>query len=221
MNFGELAQKFQVSEDEFKHMIARVFSNNLSALAFFEGYGSEYILEKIIKNTPSITAHYKPGDNNTEIKGDVVVTYKDVDLRIEAKSIKRRTNSISRKPQKIVNLEEEYWIGFFQTRASRNRKLVFSDGSVAHTYNCLRNQYDIIAVNVFQLSGKQEFMYCLEENLPSTEYCATKTNLTPLQCVETLRGEVSVRWPPVAPWTSSLEEILEQAYQNKLQSATV
>lgn len=220
MTFEELAKKFGVCEDQLKQMIAYVFSNNISALAFFEGYGSEYILEKIIKNVPGVSSCYKPGDNNTEIKGDLVPLYKGVPLQIEVKNVKRKTNDIARKPKQIVNLEETYWTGYFSTRVARNRKLVFSDGSVGYSYNTLRGQYDIIAVNVFQITGKQQFIYCLEKDLPSTTYIKSKTDLTPIQCQETLRGDVSIRWPPVAPWTDSLEQILEHAYTYKINLLT-
>ena len=221
MNFEELAKKFEVSEDEFKDMISYVFSNNLSALAFFEGYGSEYLLEKHIKTIPEITGHYKPGDNNLEVKGDVVVTYKDVPVSIEAKNVRRGTNSRKRKPKHIVNLEESYWTGYFSTRRPRSKLVTFSDGSQVDTYNSLRGQYDIIAVNVFQLIGKQQFVYCLETHLPSTEYIQAYTDLSPLQCQETLRGEILVRWPPVAPWTDSLQDVLEQALAHKQAPSSV
>lgn len=217
MNFGDLAQKFEVSEDELKDMIAHVFSNNLSALAFFEGYGSEYLLEKQVKRIPGVSGQHKPGDNNLEVKGDLIVQYKHTPVSIEVKNVRRKTNSENRKPKLVVNLEESYWVGYFSTRSSRTRKIVFSDGSEVHTYCTIRGQYDVIAVNVFQLNGKQNFIYCLEQDLPSTSPNST-TFLTPLQCAETLQPEIAVRWPPVAPWTDSLEEILERAYTHKTQS---
>ena len=214
MEFTDLAQKFELSEDEFKHMIAHVFSNNISALAFFEGYSSEYILEKLVLDTPHVSGCYKPGDNNTHEKGDLVASYKEVPVSIEVKNVRRRGSSTQRKPKLVTNLEEQYWVGHFCTRAGRSRIVTFSDGSKSHSYNCVRGQYDVIAVNVYQFTGRQQFMYCLEKDLPSTKH-TPKTHLSPLQCHETLQPEVTVRWPPVAPWTDSLEEILERAYQHK------
>lgn len=215
MNFIELAEKFQVSEDEFKDIISSVFSNNIHALAFFEGYNSEYVLEKKVHAVPGVTDVFKPGDNNLQVKGDLVATYKNVPLSIEVKNVRRKYNDPSRRPRVVQNLLETYWVGTFCTRSSRSRKIKFSDGSEAQTYNVLRGRYDIIAVNVFQMTKKQEFVYCLEKNLPSTKH--GNTHLTPLQCDETLQSEIHVRWPPVEPWTDDLGSILEQAYQSSKQ----
>lgn len=215
MDFQNYANKFNVDETEFKHIICEVFNKNIGALAFFEGYFSEYFLEKKLLQLPEITECSKPGDNNLEIKGDLVPLYKGVPIRIEVKNIKRKTNDPKRKPKHVTNLYESYHTGFFSTRSGRTRKVTFSDGSVVHTYNVKRGLYDIIAVNVYQLTGKHEFAYCLESNLASTSHTC-RTALTSLQCTETLRGDVCVKWPTEAPWTDNLESILEQAYTQKI-----
>jgi hypothetical protein len=194
VDFQEYANSFGVDEHEFKDIMARIFNQNISALAFFEGYISEYFLEKLVVKVPGVSGCTKPGDNNTEIIGNV----------------KRKTNTY-RQPKQITNLEESYWLGNFCTRAGRSRNVTFSDGSTVHTYNTKRGQYDVIAVNVFRLTGVNQFAYCLETDLPSTTISSGST-LTPLQCNETLRGDMWIRWPVAAPWTDSLEEILERAH---------
>jgi len=210
VDFQEYANSFGVDEHEFKDIMARIFNQNISALAFFEGYISEYFLEKLVVKVPGVSGCTKPGDNNTEVKGDLLPVYKGVPVRIEVKNVKRKTNT-NRQPKQITNLEESYWLGNFSTRAGRSRNVTFSDGSTVHTYNTKRGQYDVIAVNVFRLTGVNQFAYCLETDLPSTTISSGST-LTPLQCNETLRGDMWIRWPVAAPWTDSLEEILERAH---------
>lgn len=205
-----ITEKHSISLEELTELI----EDNSHVKAFMGGQFSELHFRKLIKTNPNITTWYKPNDNNINDKGDVVATYKDTKIAFEVKTVRTGDGHIRVKQ----TLFGPVWNGFAQIRGSRSHTLTFSDGSQTRTYNVKRNQYDVVVVCVQPFTGKYEFMYCLEKDIPNL---TPGDKITPLQASELLKGHVNVEWPPSGDvWTSDLDVILERAYVHKTQSLT-
>jgi hypothetical protein len=207
-----ITEKHGISLEELTELI----EDNSHVRAFMGGQFSELHFRKLIKSNPSITDWYKPSDNDASDKGDVVATYKDVKIAFEVKTVRTNSNVQNRGIRVKTNLYGTTWNGFCQIRASRSHTLDFSDGSKTRTYNVKRGQYDVFVVCVHPFTGKYDYMYCLEKDIPSLMH---NDKVTPLQASELLRGHIRVEWPPTEDvWTTDLDVILERAYQHKVQS---
>jgi hypothetical protein len=207
-----ITEKYNISLEELTELI----EDNSHVKAFMGGQFSEFHFRKLIKTHPDVTHWYKPSDNDASDKGDVVVTYKDVSIALEVKTVRTSSSPKGKGFRVKTDLFGTTWHGHFQIRGSRSHTLDFLDGSKTRTYNVKRGQYDIIVVCVYPFTGKYEYMYCLEKNIPSL---TPSDKTTPLQASELLKGHMKIQWPPnEAIWTTDLSEILEQAYQHKVQS---
>jgi len=205
---NSLANLLGLTEQE----LLEIALENTSAMGFFEGYASESHFKKFVQTNPKITNNYKPGDHNLVKKGDRVCVYQDTEITFELKTIITDHSVSTRTIKKNIDVFGEVsYSGAFRTRGSRKRQITFSDGSTIETYNNKRGQFDAFAVCVRPFTGKWEWMYCLESDIPS----CNNSELTPIQNAELLRPFVLVQWPPKDYWTDSLDEILERACVNQ------
>lgn len=181
--------------------------------ASFDGHVSEFIFVKqYIKTCSRITEFHKPDNQDRSEKGDVTVVFDGVSLKIELKTIlSGNRKTLKRNPHQVNTVEGSYWRGRFKTRTSSYKTITFSDGSQLNTLCVPRKQVDVFGVCVRPMTGKWEYMYCTTTDLPGTE----NKEFTPLQQQELLKPEMYVQWPPVFPWTDSLESALERAAAQK------
>lgn len=204
-----LTERYNLSLDELSEMIDMYRPLKSS----FDGHVSEYIFVKeYVKPFKRITDYYKPDSQSRSDKGDLTVTFDGIPIKIELKTILAGfVADPSRNPRQITTLEGTHWRGRFKTRTSSARVVTFSDGSKHKTFCVPRSQVDVYGVCVRPFTGKWEYMYCLTADMPG---CSTP-ELTPLQKHELLKPDQFVQWPPVDPWTDSLETILERAVAQK------
>lgn len=197
-----ILEKLSLTEEE----LTQLAEENTSFCGVLEGYASEVHFKKIVENTPHITHHYKPGDNNTIQKGDRVVTYKGVEISTEVRTILNCKRI--RKHQTIDG--KTCCDGYFKANSSHLRKLTFSDGSSMMTRNCLIDSgIHIYAICVKPMTGKWDFVYCMTKDLPKGLNCEG----TDLQRKELLTPQILVKYPPEGLWTDDFQIILERTYK--------
>lgn len=207
MDLDLIQQEYGVSAENF----VKWSIQNRSVYGFLSGVSAEIAFFDIIAKHPEIKQYRKPLDTNKTDKGDCVVDYKDTTLSIEIKSLHSGKNKI-KKTQDVFG--EETWTGTVELRNSRKKLVTFKDGTVLNTCLIERGEVDIYAVCVRKFTGKWDYIYCLECNIPNNK----NTKLTPEQRQQCMATYATVCWPPQSPWTTSLDQILEQAYQAKQQN---
>lgn len=205
----EQATIFGVPLNEFIQMM----NENHSLLGYNKGYISEWYLKRQLLEIPEITNLKKPGDQNTAQKGDFTLDYCGHPFSIEVRTLITWINSTEPASKQHQDLDgNTWWTSHFKTRGSHKRNSVFSDGSVLHSYGTLRKSVDIFAVCVQPITGTWEYMFCSSLDLPGN---VNNKSLTPLQQHEMLKGNVEVQWPPVAPWTTDLKQVMDNLLKKK------
>lgn len=123
------------------------------------GYIAEYKLRKLHFCADIFSNVHKKDDHDRKQKGDLVVTYKGREFKIECKSL--QTNSIRQ--------SEDGYDGKYQCDASDRRKVIIGKKSVETT--CLRvGEFDMIAVNLFAFQNEWQFAFALNDDLPRSTY---------------------------------------------------
>ena len=127
------------------------------------GYLAELKLEKLWLRHEDIADVSKQDDHDRKKKGDRVVLYKGKEFIFESKSL--QTNSIRK--------TERGWVGKTQVDASDRRLVTLPDGTEVNTTCLLRNEFDVLAVNVFAFDEKWRFVFAKNSDLPFSKYKAT------------------------------------------------
>ena len=150
------------------------------------GYLAELKLEKLWLRRTGISDVSKHDDHDRKKKGDRVVAYKGREFIFESKS--PQTNTIRK--------TDEGWVGKTQVDASDRRERLLPDGTKVNTTCLLRNEFHILAVNVFAFEDKWRFVFAKNSDLPSSKY----THYTEYQRSHLLATLVTVHWPPKPPF---------------------
>lgn len=158
---------------------------------------------------PDIQGIHFQDDHNKNEKGDFSFIYKGLYVStLEVKTAKRIEKSKAKKKK------PEYP---FRTAASishRDKKMLyFPDGSVLETGAVIEGEYDILAINFWHCFGQHVFSFVRLDDLPREGAASTSKSLiraTPEQKAQLIKGSVQVTWPPVAPFTDDLCELLDE-----------
>ena len=166
--------------------LTQVVDQNPSLRGMILGYLAELKLEKIWLRREGISKITKYDDHDRRKKGDRVVIYRGKEFIFESKSL--QTNTIRK--------TNEGWVGKAQVDASDRREVVLADGTKVSTTCLLRNEFHILAVNVFSFEGKWRFVFAKNSDLPSSKY----GRYTEYQKSQLLATLVTVHWPPKHPF---------------------
>lgn len=150
------------------------------------GYLAELKLEKLWLRREGVSDVSKHDDHDRKKKGDRVVLYKGREFIFESKSL--QTNSIRK--------TERGWIGKAQVDASDRRQVTLPDGTEVNTTCLLRNEFDVLAVNIFAFDEKWRFVFAKNSDLPFSRY----KGYTEYQRRHLLATLVTVHWPPEPPF---------------------
>lgn len=163
--------------------LTRIIDGNGSCRGMVEGYVAEEKLREIWFNRPEFSNQFKSRDHDRSNKGDLVVTYRGQDFKIEAKSL--QTGSIRhRTPESPLT-------GRAQVDASDKRQIILPDGSRLTTTNLLVGEFDILAINLFHFQKKWNFVFARNSLLPRSTFAG----YTPEQRAYLLATTVKVEWP--------------------------
>lgn len=139
-----------------------ITTNNPSMQSFVIGYSAEAKVKTLVFDLDDrVTDIYKPDDHDRAEKGDWVITYQGERIAVEVKSLQ----STSLRPKKRSGLVEPN----YQCDASDRRLVEFTDGSSVETTALLVGEFDVLALNLRALTGKWDFIFCKNEDLPHME----------------------------------------------------
>ena len=177
-----ILQRWDVTVEE----LTQVVEQNPSLRGMILGYLAELKLEKLWLRREGISDISKHDDHDRKKKGDRVVLYKGKEFIFESKSL--QTNSIRK--------TERGWIGKAQVDASDRRQVTLPDGTKVNTTCLLRNEFDVLAVNIFAFDEKWRFVFAKNSDLPFSRY----KGYTEYQRRHLLATLVTVHWPPKPPF---------------------
>lgn len=177
-----ILKRWDITVDE----LTQVVDQNPSLRGMLLGYLAEMKLEKLWLRRTGVSDVSKHDDHDRKKKGDRVVAYKGREFIFESKSL--QTNTIQK--------TDEGWVGKTQVDASDRREVILPDGTKVNTTCLLRNEFHILAVNVFAFEDKWRFVFAKNSDLPSSKY----TGYTEYQQSHLLATLVTVHWPPKPPF---------------------
>ncbi len=177
-----ILQRWDVTVEE----LTQVVEQNPSLRGMILGCLAELKLEKLWLRREGISDISKHDDHDRKKKGDRVVLYKGKEFIFESKSL--QTNSIRK--------TERGWIGKAQVDASDRRQVTLPDGTKVNTTCLLRNEFAVLAVNIFAFDEKWRFVFAKNSDLPFSRY----EGYTEYQRRHLLATLVTVHWPPEPPF---------------------
>jgi hypothetical protein len=186
-----ILKKWQITEAELTDIISR----NPSMRGLMLGYIAEYKLQKMHFAARCFGDVRKKDDHDRRHKGDLVITYKGKEFKVECKSL--QTNSVHR--------TEHGFEGKYQCDASDRRRITIGRKSVETT--CLLvGDFDIIAVNLFAFENEWRFAFALNDDLPRSRYAKYPPAIQ-RQLLATL---MPIAWPLRPPYIESPIPLLER-----------
>ena len=166
--------------------LTQVVDQNPSLRGMILGYLAELKLEKLWLRRGGISDTSKYDDHDRKKKGDRIAVYKGKEFIFESKSL--QTNTIRK--------TDEGWIGKAQVDASDRREVTLPDGTKVNTTCLLRDEFDVLAVNIFAFEDKWRFVFAKNSDLSSSTY----KRYTEYQRSHLLATLVAVHWPPQPPF---------------------
>ena len=179
-----------------------VMGENPSLRGMVFGYVAELKLKEQIAAFDNVTYFTKFDDHNRKKKGDLYVVYDGRAFDIESKSL--QTASIAKDDALGI------WKGQSQVDGSDRRTVTFEDGTELQTTLLLKGEFDVLAVNCYAFEDDWRFVFCRNADLPTSTF----SRYTAAQQQALLKSMVSVTWPPSAPFTGNLRELLDQMVEN-------
>ena len=180
--------------------LGMLYKTNPNFRAIVDGYNGEDHFKPMVESLSGVDSIHKPGDQNRNQKGDLAFNYKNIPVSVEVKSVAKNTIK-----QNLFG-----WSGKAAVKSSDKKVLTFSDGSTADVAMLPRGQFTILAVCCHAFTGSwKDFQYCLNTDLPMPN----SGSLTELQKSELISVLIPVQWPPVAPFTTDLQSVLDRAIQ--------
>jgi hypothetical protein len=222
--------------------LSRVVFDNPSLRGMIVGYLAEAKLREILTVDGKATDFDKHDDHDRKKKGDLVMKYQGLDLKVEVKSLQTNTVEILEpgttpekwvrkilkqsgrgvpNPDFIPTWERErlsdsvQFRGQFQCDASDSRPVIFPDGSKVKTTDLLFGEFDIVAAGLFAFREKWDFAFALNRDLPKSTHQA----YTAHQRDNLIASMVPITWPVKPPFTTDLYGLLDKLVGEATQRA--
>jgi hypothetical protein len=224
--------------------LTKVVSLNPSLRGMMLGYLAERKLHDIFELDQRVSDLRKDDDHDRRRKGDLVVTYKGFEFKIEVKSL--QTNSVEIYDEstplmigsgtwvKKMIKQNARWVenekykqiweqrrlearyrGFVQCDASDKRAIQLPNGTKFLTTNLLVGEFDILAAGLFAFREYWDFGFALNSKLPRSSH----RNYPPEIHEHLLKTLIPVTWPLEQIFTSDpfilLDHLVEQRLQTK------
>jgi hypothetical protein len=187
--------------------IDELLTDNPSLRSFVSGYAAELKCRNIwFKNSDKITNLKKYDDHDRNKKGDISFTYRDREFNIEVKSL--QTNSVK-------TMDDGTKKGTFQCDASDKRSVTFPDGSSVETTCLLVGEFDVLAVNLFAFTGKWDFVFALNSDLPKVTTRGAAKNYSEEQRNQLLATSMPMTFPFDKPYVDNPWVLLDQLIESE------
>lgn len=185
--------------DDWKLMPAEldtIVSANPSLRGFMFGYVAEYKLRTLWFNDERIVDLIKYANHDRTRKGDLNFFYKGVDISVEVKSLQTAT----------VRKVDDKYTARFQCDASDRRTVRLPSGETLATTCLMAGEFDLLAVNLFAITGDWTFAFARNKDLPRSQHRA----YTSEQRQYLLATLMSITWPLTPPFSLEPFALLDQ-----------
>jgi len=182
--------------------LTEIVQDNPSLRGMLFGYVAEFKLMSFFEADKRITSLRKDDDHDRRKKGDLVVTYKGREFKIESKSL--QTTLIKRHP-------DGRYSGVVQCDASDRREVVLPNGEKVTTTCLVVGEFDILAACLFDFRRKWEFAFALNSDLPRSAYKKYPESVRQYL----LKSLVRISWPTTPPFTDDPFLLFERIVQEK------
>jgi len=153
-------EQWDASQEEFN----RVLTRNPSIRGMVHGYLAEEKVKNMYFDHPDVTNIHSPDDHDRDKKADWIFDYEGERIYCEVKSL--QSNHVER-----TDTEGEVgWKGKFQCDASDRRPVTLPNGEELETTCLVVNEFDLLAVNLFEFGKEWRFGFAKNEDLPRTPY---------------------------------------------------
>ena len=198
-DFDSVFDRWDISEQEMTELI----DGNPSLRGMILGYAAEVKFRHMyLEHRDDITSH-KDDDHDRTKKGDRRLQYKGREIVVEVKSLQTKTVK--------YDAESDIWTGESQVDASDRRIVQFKDNTELDTTLLLVGEFDILAVNCFAFGNEWKFVFALNHDLETSRW----KKYTDEQQKNLLKSMQPIQYPPVSPYTTDFDEILERAWKLK------
>jgi hypothetical protein len=195
---SNILERWSITVDELSQAILE--NGSLRGMVF--GYVAEIKLRNVLQNAGTIASLVKDDDHDRKKKGDLRITYKGHEFKIEAKSLQTARNKV---------LNDGTFEGVSQVDASDRRTVTLPDGSKLETTNLVVGEFDILAVNCFTFEDKWHFVFAKNKDLPRTNW----KKYTEAHRQYLLATTVKVTWPPTGIFTANIFNLLDKIIEEQ------
>ena len=143
----------------------------------------------------------KYDDHDRRKKGDLSFVYKGVEVRAEVKSLQTNT----------VKKTADGWKASFQCDASDKRPVRLPNGQSVATTCLVVNEFDLLAVNMFQFGERWQFAFARNKDLPRT----TSNRYTAVQQKYLLKTLMPITLPLQHPYRDEPFALLDEIAREK------
>jgi hypothetical protein len=165
------------------------------------GYVGEYKLKKKLLIDGRITEITPVDNHDRSARGDLIITYKGVNIGVQVKSLQTAT----------VKRTNGGYMGRFQCDASDRRRVALPNGQEIETTCLVVGGFDLLAVNLFEFGQKWKFAFAKNEDLPRSEH----SGYTPEQRRHLLATLMTITWPPQPPFKAEPYRLLDEIVKKK------
>lgn len=195
---SNILERWSITVEELSQAILE--NGSLRGMVF--GYVAEIKLRNILRSAGTVASLVKDDDHDRKKKGDLRISYKGHEFKIEAKSLQTARNKV---------LDDGTFQGVSQVDASDRRTVTLPDGSKLETTNLVVGEFDVLAVNCFTFEDKWNFVFAKNKDLPRTTF----RKYTEAQRKHLLATTVVVKWPPTGIFTTDLFALLDQMIEER------
>jgi len=209
--------------------LSDVVNDNPSVKGMMVGYIAERKLRDLLESDPRASGLRKDDDHDRTKKGDVALTYRGKEFKIECKSLqttklmifddstgdwvrnvitrdKKRTYNQQYESVRRKNVTGSIYRGEVQCDASDKRYVELPNGLRVATTSLVVGEFDVLAAGLFAFRNKWDFAFCLNTDLPrSADRKIPEESRTYL-----LKTLVPVSWPIEPPFFSNPFTLLDK-----------
>jgi len=192
-----LLEEWKLTPEELDEILAE--SPSLRGMTF--GYVSEYKLRKMWFSREEFGKPIKYDNHDRSKKGDIWVTYKGVEISVEAKCLQSHT----------VREEGGRYSGKFQCDASDRRTATLPSGKKIQTTCLVVGEFDLLAVCLFEFGREWRFAFARNKCLPRSQWRQYKRKDREFL----LATLMPITWPLQPPYEADPFRLLDEIVADK------
>lgn len=195
--------RWDATEEEFNTILTR----NPSLTGMIHGYlAEEKVKEMWFDPNPNVTKLHSPDDHDRNKKADWIFDYKGETIYCEVKSL--QSNFV----EHIGTLSgETEWVGKFQCDASDRRPVQLPNGEELETTCLVVNEFDLLAVNLFEFGHEWQFAFAKNEELPRSPWHGYNEEVRQYL----IKGTMDISLPLEKPFHEKPWELLEETISER------